>query len=198
MAEILSYRDALYYAMTGLPFNGKKAAEIRLVNYSVPAERLRDETVSLAKLLMEKNPNALRFTKEAVRAVKGMSHDQAQQYLYTKLQALQGLDKDAHKKGIAQFLDEKSTGRHGILQDIAARHPGPISRPAEGDDNKVEIIIGPALDEVGPTLVIDYSLWIFPHAELTALFLLVGLFPCAQRCREVVTGEKARCFSAVQ
>jgi trans-feruloyl-CoA hydratase/vanillin synthase len=108
VAEILSYRDALYYAMTGLPFNGKKAAEIRLVNYSVPGARLREETVSLAKLLMEKNPNTLRFTKEAIRTVKGMAHDQAHQYLATKLQALQGLDKDAHKKGIAQFLDEKS------------------------------------------------------------------------------------------
>src|SRR5215475_1568202 len=108
VAEILSYRDALYYAMTGLPFDGKKAAEIRLVNYSVPADRLREETISLAKLLMDKNPNALRFTKEAIRAVKGMTHDQAYQYLAAKLQALQGLDKEAHKNGIAQFLDEKS------------------------------------------------------------------------------------------
>jgi feruloyl-CoA hydratase/lyase len=108
VAEILSYRDALFYAMTGLPFDGRKAAQIGLVNYSVPAERLRDETVSLAKLLMEKNPNALRFTKEAVRTVKGMSHDQAQQFLFTKLQALQGLDKDAHTQGISKFLDEKS------------------------------------------------------------------------------------------
>jgi len=108
VAEILSYRDAMFYAMTGLPFNGKKAAEIRLVNYSVPAERLREETVSLAKLLMEKNPNALRATKEAVRAVRGMTHDQAYQYLASKLQALQGMDKTAHQRGIAQFLDDKS------------------------------------------------------------------------------------------
>jgi feruloyl-CoA hydratase/lyase len=108
VAEILSYRDALYYAMTGLPFNGRKAAEIRLVNYSVPLDRLREETVSLAKLLMAKNPNTLRFTKEAIRTVKGMSHDQAQQFLATKLQALQGLDKEAHTKGMSKFLDEKS------------------------------------------------------------------------------------------
>ncbi len=108
IAEILSYRDALYYAMTGLSFDGKKAAEIRLVNYSVPADRLREETVSLAKLLMQKNANTLRYTKEAVRAVKGMTHDQAQQFLVTKLQALQALEKDGDKKGMAQFLDEKS------------------------------------------------------------------------------------------
>jgi trans-feruloyl-CoA hydratase/vanillin synthase len=108
VAEILSYRDALFYAMTGLPFDGKKAAEIRLVNYAVPAARLREETVSLAKLLMDKNPTTLRATKEAVRAVRGMTHDQAYQYLAAKLQALQGMDKEAHRKGIAQFLDDKS------------------------------------------------------------------------------------------
>ncbi|HEX4411321.1 MAG TPA: enoyl-CoA hydratase-related protein, partial [Xanthobacteraceae bacterium] len=34
VAEMLSHRDALFYAMTGLPFDGKKASEIRLVNYS--------------------------------------------------------------------------------------------------------------------------------------------------------------------
>ena len=57
---------------------------------------------------MEKNPNTLRFTKEAIRTVKGMSHDQAQQFLFTKLQALQGIDAEAHKKGMTKFLDEKT------------------------------------------------------------------------------------------
>src|SRR5882757_4514129 len=64
VAEMLSQRDAMYYAMTGLPFDGKKAAEIKLVNYSVPRARLKDETVTLAKLLLEKSPHALRATKE--------------------------------------------------------------------------------------------------------------------------------------
>ena len=109
VAEMLSHRDAMYYAMTGLPFDGKKAAEIKLVTYSVPASRLKDETEKLAKLLMEKNPNALRFTKEAIRAVRSMSHDQAYQYLASKLQALQSVDKErGAERGIAQFLDDKS------------------------------------------------------------------------------------------
>jgi trans-feruloyl-CoA hydratase/vanillin synthase len=109
VAEILSYRDALFYAMTGLPFDGKKAAEIRLVNYSVPGDKLRDETIKLARLLMEKNPIALRFTKEAIRSVKSMTHDQAQDYLTAKLQALQHMDKEkGTEKGMSQFLDDKS------------------------------------------------------------------------------------------
>jgi trans-feruloyl-CoA hydratase/vanillin synthase len=109
VAEMLSHRDAMYYAMTGLPFDGRKAAEIKLVNYSVPAARLKGETIELAKLLMEKNPHALRATKEAIRAVRSMSHDQAYQYLASKLQALQAVDKDrGAERGISQFLDEKS------------------------------------------------------------------------------------------
>jgi trans-feruloyl-CoA hydratase/vanillin synthase len=108
VAEMLSQRDAMYYAMTGLPFDGKKAAEIKLVNYSVPRARLKEETVALAKLLAEKNPHALRATKEAVRAVRYMTHDQAYQYLGSKLQALQAVDKGGAEKGIAQFIDDKS------------------------------------------------------------------------------------------
>ena len=108
VAEMLSQRDAMYYAMTGLPFDGKKAAEIKLVNYSVPRAKLKEETVALAKLLLEKDPHALRATKEAIRAVRYMSHDQAHQYLGSKIQALQAVNKGGSDKGIAQFIDEKS------------------------------------------------------------------------------------------
>ena len=108
VAEMLSQRDAMYYAMTGLPFDGKKAAEIKLVNYSVPRARLKEETVALARLLLEKSPTALRFTKEAIRTVRNMTHDQAHQYLTSKLQALQSIDKGGPEKGISQFLDDKS------------------------------------------------------------------------------------------
>jgi feruloyl-CoA hydratase/lyase len=109
IAEMLSARDAMFYAMTGLPFDGKKAAEIKLVTYSVPAAQLRAETVKIARVLMEKNAAALRATKEAVRAVKYMTHDQAQQYLAAKLLAVTATDKEnGMKKGMSQFLDDKS------------------------------------------------------------------------------------------
>jgi trans-feruloyl-CoA hydratase/vanillin synthase len=109
IAELLNHRDAMFYAMTGLPFDGKKAAEIKLVNYSVPAEQLRDETVKIAKLLMEKNPTTLRYTKEAVRHVRGMSHDQAYNFLGAKLLALQQVDKEkGMQKGLNEFLDTKT------------------------------------------------------------------------------------------
>ena len=41
VTDVMTLRDGLYHAMTGDPFDGKKAAEMRLVNYAVPADQLR-------------------------------------------------------------------------------------------------------------------------------------------------------------
>ena len=48
LAETVGPRDALYYVMTGHTFDGRKAAEMGLVNASVPAGELREETAALA------------------------------------------------------------------------------------------------------------------------------------------------------
>src|SRR3989338_1017482 len=56
LADAMCYRDAMWAIMTGDPFDGKKAAEMKLINYAVPKEKLRAETVSLAQKLMKKNP----------------------------------------------------------------------------------------------------------------------------------------------
>ena len=69
LADAMGYRDAMWYIMTGDPFDGKTAEKIRLVNFSVPKTKLRAETVKLAKKLMSKSPNAVHYTKEAIRAV---------------------------------------------------------------------------------------------------------------------------------
>jgi trans-feruloyl-CoA hydratase/vanillin synthase len=52
VVAVLSYRDARLYIMTGRPFDGAEAAELKLVNYAVPRARLRDEVVALATELM--------------------------------------------------------------------------------------------------------------------------------------------------
>jgi trans-feruloyl-CoA hydratase/vanillin synthase len=105
----MSHRDALFYAMTGRPFTGKQAAEMRLVNYSVPLANLRDETVKLCKELMEKPPMALAYTKQAVRAVATMDIPAAAEYLAAKSSALRWVDRDknARDQGIEKFIDKK-------------------------------------------------------------------------------------------
>ena len=109
VTDMLSLRDGLYHAMTGDPFDGKKAAEMRLVNYAVPADQLRDETVKLAKKLMEKNPWALRATKQAYKLVRNMDYSQAEDYLAAKGAQIKMQDRESgYDEGIKQFIDDKT------------------------------------------------------------------------------------------
>jgi len=109
IANVMSFRDAMHYAVSGETFDGKKAAELRFVTFAVPREELRQATIDYARMLMAKNPAAVRFTKEAIRAVKGMPAAQALDYLRAKGDALKGADdEDGRAQGMSQFLDEKS------------------------------------------------------------------------------------------
>jgi trans-feruloyl-CoA hydratase/vanillin synthase len=110
----LSYRDAVWYAMTGEPLDGKQAAAIRLINKSVPRSQLLSETMALAELLARKNPQTLRTIKESLRFVRGMSIEQAADYLLAKERELQYLDPESGRaRAMRQFLDEK-TYRPGL------------------------------------------------------------------------------------
>ncbi len=109
LVDTILPRHALYYACLGVPFDGKEAARIGLVNYAVPKARLREETVALGQQLMAKSPAVLRATKQAIRSVRTMDFGQAYDYLAAKGQAIKVADKeDSYHTGIRQFLDEKS------------------------------------------------------------------------------------------
>ena len=109
VADALAYRDALYYIMTGETFDGTKAAQIGLVNEAVPREHLRERTAQLARTLMEKNPAALKAAKHAYRRVLDMSWDDAEDYLFAKIDQSRFLDPEKGRdKGMSQFLDEKT------------------------------------------------------------------------------------------
>ncbi len=109
VASVLNHRDALYLIMTGEPFDGRRAAQIGLVNESVPRERLRARTVELAKVLLKKNPNVLKAAKHAYRRVLDMSWDDAEDYLFAKIDQSRFLDPEKGRdKGMSQFLDDKS------------------------------------------------------------------------------------------
>ena len=56
LANLFRPRDALLYGMTGRRFDGKKAAEIGFVNYSVPLAQLEAETMALAKEIAGEGP----------------------------------------------------------------------------------------------------------------------------------------------
>ena len=109
LAETVGVREALLYIMTGRTFDGRKAAEMGLVNWSVPRERLRGEVETLARELLEKNPVVLRAAKLGFKHAQTMSWDTAEDYLYAKLEQSQFLDRThGREQGLSQFLDEKS------------------------------------------------------------------------------------------
>jgi len=108
LASLVREREAMYYVMTGETFNGRRAAEIGLVNEAVPRAQLRERTKALAKVLMEKNPTVLRQAKIAHRYAAEMSWEQAADYLMAKVD--QGTFHDPERgrdTAMKQFLDEK-------------------------------------------------------------------------------------------
>ncbi len=109
VAEKMSTSDALYFLMTGEPFDGKKASETRLVNEAVPLAQLRERTKQLALKLMEKNLHVVRAIKLSYRRVKEMSWDVSEDYLYAKSGETYASDPEqGREKGMTQFLDTKT------------------------------------------------------------------------------------------
>jgi trans-feruloyl-CoA hydratase/vanillin synthase len=108
LAETVGTRDALWYIMTGQTFDGRRAAEMGLVNRSVPRDRLRAEVEELARELLGKNPAVLRAAKVGFKQALGMSWEQAEDYFYAKLDQSTFTDREAGRgQGLQQFLDAK-------------------------------------------------------------------------------------------
>ena len=109
LSWVMGPRDGLYYSMTGEPFDGRKAADLRLVNEAVPLAKLRERTTEMARLLLGKNLSAMRATKHAFHRVREMTFENAEDYLYAKLDQHRFLDPEKGRdRGMSQFLDQKS------------------------------------------------------------------------------------------
>lgn len=114
VAATMNHRDSLYYIMTGEPFNGVKAAQMGLVNESVPLEKLRNRVVELAQLLMSKNPTVLHAAKVAYKNGHDLPWEISEDYLVAKAAQATASDLErGRQKGIKQFLDDK-TYRPGL------------------------------------------------------------------------------------
>jgi trans-feruloyl-CoA hydratase/vanillin synthase len=109
IATVMNDRRALYYIMTAEQFGGQVAAELGLVNESVPADRLVARTRELALILASKNAAVLRAAKVAYKYVREMSWEQSAEYLTAKTDQSTLMDPErGREQGLAQFLDEKS------------------------------------------------------------------------------------------
>ncbi|MET4898496.1 p-hydroxycinnamoyl CoA hydratase/lyase [Sphingomonadaceae bacterium jetA1] len=109
VVDLLPMRDAMWLTLTGDLIDGRQAAACRLVNESVPADRLEARVREIAELLLKKNPVALKYAKDAVRRVGNLTYDEAEDYLVRMQEAANFHDKsEGRKEGIRQFIDEKS------------------------------------------------------------------------------------------
>jgi feruloyl-CoA hydratase/lyase len=109
VADTMGHRKALEYIMTGETFTGTQAAEMGLVNKAVPLDQLRDETITLARKLLNKSSVVLRAAKHGFKRSRELNWEQCEDYLYAKLdQALLRDPEHSRETGLRKFLDEKS------------------------------------------------------------------------------------------
>ena len=104
--EIVQPRQALYYIMTGDPFDGRRAAEIGLITMALPRADLQTKVQEIAGKLKQKDPIALRACKEAFKAVSpAVSYEDAWYWLAAKSDQLTYLQKTrGQQDGIEGFL----------------------------------------------------------------------------------------------
>ena len=108
ITELTSFRRAMYHAMMGENVTGIQAAEWGLVNEAIPGDQLKDRVVAVANVLLAKNATALRATKWAIRRVREMSYDNAQDYLIRAQEAANMFDGEGRKEATKQFIDDKA------------------------------------------------------------------------------------------
>ena len=109
LPEAMRSREALYYIMTGDTFDGPQGRRAR------PRQRLRSRPTSCAprrsswpQKLLTKNPATLRLCKEVFKHVKDMDYEDAEDYMWAKMDTLTVLDPGGRQRGIEQFVKAKS------------------------------------------------------------------------------------------
>jgi trans-feruloyl-CoA hydratase/vanillin synthase len=78
------------------------------VNESVAVDQLKNRVEEIANVLLEKNPIALKAIKDAIRRVRGMTYENAEDYLVRAQEAANSFDNEGCKEGVRKFIDEKS------------------------------------------------------------------------------------------
>ncbi|MBN2791436.1 MAG: p-hydroxycinnamoyl CoA hydratase/lyase [Desulfuromonadales bacterium] len=106
--ELMSFRDTMYHTLLGENLTGSQAAEKGLVNEAVPRVRLKERVEEVARKLLEKNPVALKASKDAVRRVSEMTYENAEDYLIRAQEASDSFDREGRQEGMKQFLDDKT------------------------------------------------------------------------------------------
>ena len=105
MSRSLSRKRCLEMVMTGDMFEAQEAERWGLVNKVVPLDKLEEETMALAKKLVEKSPLALQMGKEAFYGMADLEFGKALAYTNEIFAAL-CMTEDA-KEGVDAFLNKR-------------------------------------------------------------------------------------------
>lgn len=109
VVDLMPMRDAMYHALMGENLTGPQAAAARLVNESLPADRLEARVRDVATALLQKNWATLKATKRTIRAIRHMEYDVALDYQVRSQEALMYIDATrGRQEAMRQFLDDKS------------------------------------------------------------------------------------------
>ena len=106
--ELLPFRRAMYHSLMGENIDGRTAAQWGLINEALPHDQLKARVEEVARILLQKNPVALKATKDAVRRVSEMTYDNAEDFLVRAQEAANSYDNEGRKEGIKQFIDDKT------------------------------------------------------------------------------------------
>jgi feruloyl-CoA hydratase/lyase len=108
-AELMPMRKAMLHALLGENLSGREAEAAGLVNESLPAAKLEARVIEVANKLLKKNWHTLKATKDAMRRVREMTYQNAEDYLIRAQESLNWHDKsDGRHVAMKQFLDEKT------------------------------------------------------------------------------------------
>jgi trans-feruloyl-CoA hydratase/vanillin synthase len=110
VVDAMSYREGLYYVLTGEAFDGTRAQELGLVNFTTSAAELQERVQEFAEMLMKKNQNVAVATNQVYRMIRrGMDNDQALDYLGAKFVQLKATDPTkGYSTGLSAFVDKKA------------------------------------------------------------------------------------------
>ncbi len=78
------------------------------MNEAVPLAKLEARVREVANVLLQKNPVTLKAAKDAVRRVREMTYENAEDYLIRAQEAANSFDDNGRKEGIKQFIDDKT------------------------------------------------------------------------------------------
>ena len=105
LSRNLPRKQALEMLLTGEPIDAERAHAIGLVNRVVPPGTARDAALTLAELIAQKSPQAIRFGKQAFHHQAGMNLADA--YRSAAAVMTENMLAEDAVEGIAAFLDKR-------------------------------------------------------------------------------------------